>query len=46
MLVQTVMQTSPVHKFVLEPLVGGGSSGGGSSGGSSLLGGAGGAFGR
>jgi hypothetical protein len=45
MLVQTVMQTSPVHKFVLEPLVGGGSSGGGSSGGSSLLGGAGGALG-
>ena len=33
MLVQTVMQTSPIHKFVLEPLVGGGSSGGGSSGG-------------
>lgn len=45
MLVQTVMQTSPIHKFVLEPLVGGGSSGGGSSGGSSLLGGAGGALG-
>ncbi len=40
MLVQTVMQTSPIHKFVLGPLVGGGSSGGGSSGGGGALGGA------
>ena len=42
MLVQTVMQTSPIHKFVLGPLVGGGSSGGGSSGGGGLGGGFGG----
>ena len=43
MLVQTVMETSPIHKFVLEPLVGGGSSGNGSSGGGA--GGLGGGFG-
>lgn len=42
LLVQTVMETSPIHKFVLGPLVGGGSSSGGSggsSGGSSSSGG-------